>query len=68
MRYSVTVMHCLLRFPLGIIFSWYFIFQISFNPLVVNPIMMTLISILVILNSTQYCVENTRSSIRYYQN
>ena len=67
MRYSITVMYCLLRFPLGILFSWYFIFQILFNPLLENPIMMSIVSLLVILNSTQYCVENIRSSIRHYQ-
>ena len=68
MRYSITVMYCLLRFPLGILFAWYFIFQILFNPLVENPIMVSIVSLLVILNSTQYCVENIRSSIRHYQN
>ena len=68
MRYSITLMHCLLRFPLAILFAWYFIFQILFNPFIKNPIMMIIISLLVIINSTQYCFENIRASIRYMSN
>lgn len=68
MRYSVTLMHCLLRFPLGLCIFWILFYQILYNPEAVNLLGTTIVSLLVLLNSTQYCVENIRSSIKHYQN
>jgi len=68
MRYSVTVMHCLLRFPLGLWASWIMFYQILFNSEVVYLFMTLIVCMLVLLNSTQYCFENISSSIRHYQN
>ena len=66
MRYSVTLMHCILRLPLGIITSYSFLYQVLLNSEVVNPILTFIVGILVLINSIQYCFENIKSSIRHY--
>ena len=67
MRYLVTLMHCLLRLPLGIIISYSILYQVFFNVKVYNPIMSFMIGILVIINVVQYCFENIKSSIKHYK-
>lgn len=66
MRYLITIMHCILRCPLGLLIGINFIYQLKNNKNINNPIMVFIISLLVILNSTQYCYENIRSSIKHY--
>lgn len=66
-RYLVTIMHCLLRFPLSMIITYYLSHQILFNPNVLNPIYTSIVIFLLFLNATQYCYENIKASIKYYK-
>jgi hypothetical protein len=66
MRYYITLMHCVLRLPLGIITAYSLLYQILFNPKVLNPNLTLIVGILVLINVIQYCYENIKSSIRHY--
>ena len=66
MRYSVTVMHCLLRFPLSMMIAYNYIYQVLYNPSVSNPILVSIVTLLLVINATQYCFENIKSSIKHY--
>ena len=66
MRYSVTVMHCLLRFPISMIIAYNYTYQVLYNPLVSNPILVSIKTLLLVMNATQYCFENIKSSIKHY--
>lgn len=66
MRYLVTLMHCTLRLPLGIIICYSLLYQVFFNTKVYNPILTFIISTLSLINVFQYCYENIKSSSRYY--
>ena len=66
MRYNVTIMHLLLRLPLGIIITYSLLYQVFFNYKVCNPFLTFIIGILVLINVTQYCFENIKSSIKHY--
>lgn len=68
MRYLVTIAHCFLRFPLGILVFYHFIYQIIFNHMIEESrFYILIISCLLLLNVTQYCIENIISSIKHFQ-
>ena len=66
MRYLVTVMHCLLRLPISMIIAYNHTYQVLYNPLVSNPILVSIQTLLLVMNATQYCFENIKSSIKHY--
>jgi hypothetical protein len=66
MRYLVTIMHCLLRFPISMMIAYNYTYQVLYNPLVSNPILVYIITLLLVINATQYCFENIKSSIKHY--
>ena len=68
MRYLITFMHCTLRLPLGILICYSLLYQVFFNTKVYNPILTFIISTLSLINIFQYCYENIKSSLRYYEN
>lgn len=66
MRLYITIMHCIIRLPLGLITSYSLLYQVLLSSEVANPILTFLGGILVLINSIQYCFENILSSIRHY--
>jgi hypothetical protein len=66
MRYSVTIAHLFLRLPLGILIFYSLLYQVFFNYNVCNPILTLIGAMLVLINVTQYCFENIKSSIKHY--
>ena len=67
MRYLVTLVHCFLRFPLGILIVIHFIYQIIFNDFIESKFLVAVIASLLLLNVTQYCIENIKASIKHFQ-
>ena len=65
MRYLVTFVHSILRFPLGFIIFLHLGYQILFNNFVENKFFVAIIAFLLLLNITQYLTENIKASLRY---
>lgn len=67
MRYLVTFFHTFLRFPLGLITFIHLFYQVLFNHLMESKINVLIVSLLLLVNITQYLIENIKSSINHYK-
>lgn len=65
MRYLVTFVHSILRFPLGFTIFLNFGYQILFNNFIESKIFVGIVAFLLLLNVTQYLTENIKASLKY---